>query len=73
MRNVRGSYPIPEGEVSRLPVTVSDAISDLPSLRQGGGADETFYPTESRLTAYQKLMRGLTPLDAFLGSFSKEG
>jgi DNA (cytosine-5)-methyltransferase 1 len=55
------------------PLTVSDAISDLPPLVQGSGEDESVYPENPCLTTYQKLMRGKLSLEEFLGSFPKEG
>jgi DNA (cytosine-5)-methyltransferase 1 len=47
-------------ELDKLPMryqTVFDAISDLPSLKPGGGADEVPYPQSVSLTEYQVFAR----------------
>ncbi|VVB57472.1 Modification methylase MthTI [uncultured archaeon] len=51
----KSRIPFPKPTVRQKPITVFDAISDLPSIERGGGADEYSEPPK---TTYQKLMRG---------------
>ena len=48
------------------PVSVSEAISDMPPLESGEGQDVIEYSQEWILSDYQRLMRGLISLDEFL-------
>lgn len=48
-------FPLPTNNIENY-VTIRDAISDLPSLKSGSGAEETFYEKNIELTEYQKLM-----------------
>ncbi len=48
------------------PITVFEAISDLPSLDSGSGDWEQYYPDKYELTGYQKLMRGELNYEQFI-------
>jgi len=48
------------------PVSVSEAISDLPSLVSGEGQDTIEYSQDWITSDYQRLMRGLITFDEFL-------
>ncbi len=49
-----------------LPVTVREAIDDLPPLEPGTGSHETFYDPTWPVEDYQRLMRGSITFDEFL-------
>jgi DNA (cytosine-5)-methyltransferase 1 len=55
------------------PVTVADAISDLPPLEPGGGSHESPYNASWAHTPYQKLMRGLITFGQFIRRQSGQG
>ncbi|MFW9844081.1 MAG: DNA (cytosine-5-)-methyltransferase [Candidatus Thorarchaeota archaeon] len=53
------------------PVTVSEAISDLPAISSGNGLDISEYDPEWTTSNYQRLMRGLISLDCFFSMRTK--
>lgn len=50
-------FEFPEGDFINNPVTVKDAIADLPSLKNGSMEDELFYKTKA-MSQYAKMLRG---------------
>lgn len=56
-----------------FPVTVGDAISDMPELVAGSGKDEMQYKRQWIRSDYQKMMRSLVSISSFLESQSKKG
>ncbi len=69
--------PLPAGpcapdEASSAPVTVADALDDLPPLAAGEDGTALAYRTAPR-TAYQRLMRGELDAPAFVRGLSARG
>ena len=56
-----------------FPVTVSDTISDLPTLRMGAGEDAINYDPSWIRSEYQRLMRGHISFKDFIASQGKKG
>jgi len=54
-----------------VPVTVSEAISDLPAISSGKGSDVSEYNQEWITSNYQRLMRGIISLDDFISMRTK--
>jgi DNA (cytosine-5)-methyltransferase 1 len=54
-----------------VPVTVSEAISDLPAISSGEGSDVSEYDQEWITSNYQRLMRGIISLDDFISMRTK--
>ena len=54
-----------------VPVTVSEAISDLPAISSGEGSDVSEYDQEWITSNYQRLMRGRISLDDFISMRTK--
>lgn len=63
-------YESPE---KAAPITVSEAISDLPPLNGSYGLAFQEYSPVTSLTCYQKLMRGLISYDEFLVERAEQG
>ncbi|MHA2025565.1 MAG: DNA (cytosine-5-)-methyltransferase [Candidatus Thorarchaeota archaeon] len=55
------------------PVSVSEAISDLPSLSSGEGDDRIEYNPKWTVTDYQRLMRGQMNLSEFVSKRAEQG
>lgn len=55
------------------PVTVSEAILDLPTISAGEGQDVSAYNLEWIDSDYQRLMRGMSTLDEFFSKRTKQG
>jgi len=53
------------------PISVSEAISDLPEIPSGGGIDTTEYDYSWMKSDYQKYMRGLISLEDLLSKRTK--
>ena len=53
------------------PVTVSEAISDLPAISSGEGLDVSEYDPEWTMSNYQRLMRGTITLESFFSKRTK--
>ncbi len=55
------------------PVTVSEAISDLPAIASGEGHEVVEYVTEWLNSDYQRLMRGMISFKDFFGKRTEQG
>ena len=75
-RILRGKYRDDirtEDSELHFPVTVHDAISDLPVLKMGAGVDTIDYDANWTNSEYQRLMRGLISIQDFFASQGKKG
>ncbi|TFG31293.1 DNA (cytosine-5-)-methyltransferase [Candidatus Thorarchaeota archaeon] len=62
-----------EGNGYPNPVTVSEAISDLPAISSGEGQDIDEYDTDWITSDYQRLMRGIIALNEFFLKRTEQG
>jgi hypothetical protein len=55
------------------PITVSEAIQDLPEIPSGGGLDSVRYDPSTIESDYQKYMRGLISIANLIAKRAEQG